>query len=170
MAKMQATLPIAQWRPGLTASPLRRPVIWSLRVVCNPLAILSQSCTPAALNGKRRKATRLYRFISAPPRACLIAGAGDDLLSGGAGFDRFIGGEGRDVFFFDAEGAAWRETIVDFNAAEDRLAFQLEGLSVMEALSLSREETNFILNYGLGSIVLSGQAEADLTEDHFLFV
>ncbi len=111
-----------------------------------------------------------YIGLSLPPRACLIAGAGDDLLSGGAGFDRFIGGEGRDVFFFDAEGAAWRETIVDFNAAEDRLAFQLEGLSVMEALILSREEKDLILNYGLGSIVLSGQAEADLTEDHFLFV
>ena len=100
----------------------------------------------------------------------LEGGAGDDLLSGGAGFDRFIGGEGRDVFFFDAEGAAWRETIVDFNAAEDRLAFQLEGLSVMEALSLSREETDLIVNYGLGSVVLAGQAEAELTEDHFLFV
>jgi Ca2+-binding RTX toxin-like protein len=112
------------------------------------------------LNGKRPNATRFYRFISAP-RACLIAGAG---------FVRFIGGEGRDVFFFDAEGAAWRETIVDFNPEEDRLAFQLEGLSVMEALSLSREETDLILNYGLGSVVLSGQAEAELTEDHFLFV
>ena len=52
----------------------------------------------------------------------------------------------------------------------DRLAFQLEGLSVMEALSLSCDETDLILNYGLGSVVLSGQAEAELTEDHFLFV
>jgi hypothetical protein len=74
------------------------------------------------------------------------------------------------VFFFDADGAAWRETIVDFNPEEDRLAFQLEGLSVMEALSLSREETDLILNYGLGLVVLSGQAEAELIEDHFLFV
>ena len=52
----------------------------------------------------------------------------------------------------------------------DRLAFQLEELSVMEALSLSCEETHLILNYGLGSFALSGQAEAELTEDHFLFV
>lgn len=100
----------------------------------------------------------------------LWGGEGDDFLSGGAGFDRFVGGAGHDIFFFDAEGAAWRETIEDFNSAEDRLAFRLDGLELMEALNLSREESDLILNYGVGSVVLQGQAEAELTADHFLFL
>lgn len=58
---------------------------------------------------------------------------------------------------------------MDFNPEEDCLVFQLDGLSVVEALSLSHEETDLILKYGVGSLILAGQATAELTEDRFLF-
>ncbi|MDB2548720.1 hypothetical protein N9X60_03930 [Paracoccaceae bacterium] len=58
---------------------------------------------------------------------------------------------------------------MDFNPEEDCLVFQLYGLSVIKALSLSHKETDLILKYDVGSLILAGQATAELIEDRFLF-
>lgn len=54
----------------------------------------------------------------------LTGGAGDDRLSGGAGRDTLTGGAGKDTFVLDVlESSANRDTVTDFTAADDRLAF-----------------------------------------------
>lgn len=54
----------------------------------------------------------------------LTGGTGDDRLSGGAGRDTLTGGAGKDTFVFDVlESSANRDTITDFSAPDDVLAF-----------------------------------------------
>ena len=73
----------------------------------------------------------------APPALNLITGtagadrltgtAGDDVIRGGDGNDRLTGRAGADTFVFGADardGGRDRDTITDFNAAEDRILFE----------------------------------------------
>lgn len=53
----------------------------------------------------------------------VLGGGGDDKLTGGAGRDTLSGAAGDDVFVFTHAGAANRDTITDFNAADDALQF-----------------------------------------------
>jgi serralysin len=63
----------------------------------------------------------------------ISGGAGNDVLLGGDGLDRLTGGAGADTFYFHTRpnAATNRDTIVDFNPAEDTI--KLEN-SVMTAL------------------------------------
>lgn len=57
----------------------------------------------------------------------LVGTAGDDLIRGGDGNDRLTGRAGADVFVFGADagdGTRDRDTITDFNAAEDTIVFE----------------------------------------------
>ena len=57
----------------------------------------------------------------------LIGTAGDDLIRGGDGNDRLTGRAGADTFVFGADardGNRDRDTITDFNAAEDTILFE----------------------------------------------
>lgn len=51
----------------------------------------------------------------------LLGGSGDDRLDGGGGQDRLWGGTGADSFLFRSGGR--RDVILDFDPAEDRLAY-----------------------------------------------
>ncbi|ASF46924.1 beta strand repeat-containing protein [Methylovulum psychrotolerans] len=54
----------------------------------------------------------------------LLGGAGNDVLDGGLGSDVLQGGLGQDTFVFgSALGAANKDTITDFNVADDTLRF-----------------------------------------------
>lgn len=67
----------------------------------------------------------------------IAGGAGADLIDGGAGADVLTGGAGADAFRFVARGAG--DTITDFAAGEDRLAFT-HAFAVTGALDLLRED------------------------------
>jgi Ca2+-binding RTX toxin-like protein len=68
----------------------------------------------------------------------IVTGAGgDDLLDGGTGNDTLLGGLGADTFQFDLFNAPGQDIIVDFNAFEDRLLFDLPDDSSAVAISLS---------------------------------
>lgn len=53
----------------------------------------------------------------------LNGGAGADSLTGGAGIDTLSGAGGQDVFIFTHAGAANRDILTDFRAADDALRF-----------------------------------------------
>lgn len=53
----------------------------------------------------------------------LSGGKGDDFLFGGAGSDTLTGGEGADQFVFLANSNNGQDTIVDFTAGSDKVAF-----------------------------------------------
>ncbi len=62
----------------------------------------------------------------------LTGTAGDDLIRGGNGDDRLTGGAGADTFVFGADardGNRDRDTITDFNAAEDSIVLE-EGVQI----------------------------------------
>jgi hypothetical protein len=62
----------------------------------------------------------------------IIGGAGDDMLIGGAGDDMLTGGVGADTFIWTkadvGAGSATRDTVVDFNPADDKDILDLSDL------------------------------------------
>lgn len=72
----------------------------------------------------------------------IITGAGIDWINGGAGADKITGGAGADVFVFDNLAAGGKDTIADFNAAEDVFAFDT---SIFTALSGGIDADNFVI-------------------------
>lgn len=102
-------------------------------------------------------------------RDLLYGGKGDDTLNGGQGHDIFLGGEGSDLFDFADGDEAWREQIIDFNPAEDKVLLGFEGPGI-DDLILSQDDSNMIINYGRGSLYLENVSEEDLNEDNLPFI
>ncbi|MEO0487689.1 MAG: discoidin domain-containing protein [Pseudomonadota bacterium] len=107
----------------------------------------------------------------------LVGGGGDDYLVGGEGFDTMTGGAGADVFEFngpDADGTKqWVEEITDFDVTEDTIhldgtsAADFDDLTIVQRSTASGDAT--FVNYGSGSIRLSGDIGGDLTSANFTF-
>lgn len=72
----------------------------------------------------------------------IITGAGSDWINGGAGADKITGGGGADVFVFDNLATGGKDTIADFNAAEDVFAFDT---AIFTALSGGIDAGNFVI-------------------------
>ncbi len=90
---------------------------------------------------------------------------GDDTLSGGAGNDVLRGGHGADTFVFnDNDGA---DRIADFEDGVDLLA--IAG-STFDALSITDTIGGTSIDYGTGTIELSGVDTTMLSADDFIFV
>lgn len=87
----------------------------------------------------------------------LAGGAGIDMLNGGAGDDLLIGGSAMDRFVFNS-GAPFNstqlgvDTIVDFNAAEDRIRLSRTTFSALPNLSLSASEFAVVGSDGAAAI------------------
>lgn len=102
-------------------------------------------------------------------RDLLYGGDGNDTLDGGSGHDIFRGGEGSDEFHVQSDDAAWREQILDFNAAEDRIVLGLEGLDVAD-LFLTQQESAVIIGYGEGSLYIENAEVDDFNESNLQVV
>jgi Ca2+-binding RTX toxin-like protein len=60
----------------------------------------------------------------------LVGGRGDDILAGGAGRDRLRGGQGKDTFILESARRSSRDTIADFQPADDRILVARPGFSM----------------------------------------
>lgn len=72
----------------------------------------------------------------------IVSGSGSDRLNGGTGADKLTGGAGADVFVFDNLAIGGKDTIMDFNAAEDVIAFDVD---VFTALAGGVVAENFVI-------------------------
>ncbi|MBY0227543.1 MAG: calcium-binding protein [Hyphomicrobium sp.] len=84
----------------------------------------------------------------------ISTGAGNDTLIGGAGNDTLSGGAGADTFVF-APGSG-RDTITDFNTAEDKLDLNAyAGINTAAELSpyASNSGVNMVVNLGGGNVI-----------------
>ena len=91
---------------------------------------------------------------------------GDDVLNGGTGNDNLYGNAGTDTFVFaDGDGS---DVIRDFETGE---TIDLSGTSAAAFgdLELTDLSSGALVDYGTGSIVLSGLGVSDLSADDFLF-
>jgi Ca2+-binding RTX toxin-like protein len=59
----------------------------------------------------------------------LVGGKGDDRLEGGSGKDMLIGGKGKDRFVITQAKKKSRDTIKDFNPADDTIQISRKGFS-----------------------------------------
>ncbi len=96
------------------------------------------------------------RLFGGNGRDLLEGGDGDDELNGGRGRDELFGGAGADVFVFERKNG--RDTLYDFNPAEDVLRF--EGLTE-EDVSLQTRTDHLFLNWNGGSAKLLGLEQGD---------
>ncbi|WP_407279398.1 calcium-binding protein [Aromatoleum evansii] len=87
----------------------------------------------------------------------LRTGAGADVIYGGEGADKINGGAGLDVFVFDNLAVGGKDTIKDFNAGEDFLAFDT---SVFTSLSGG---------IAAGNVVIGDRATAAQADDFLIF-
>ncbi len=110
-------------------------------------------------------------------RDLLNGSAGKDVLSGGAGKDKLIGGRhadtltggsGGDRFVFSKRGG--KDTITDFDSAEDQLLFKKIGLSDISDLEITQQGDNVLVDYHQGKIVLLDAVLDDVLGADFLFV
>ena len=107
----------------------------------------------------------------------LKGGDGDDILIGGDGKDIMTGGAGADAFVFngpDADGTKqWWERINDFDASEDEIHLDGTGADSFDDLKIVYNNdwgmNVTIINYGDGSIRLSGDLVDELTSDNVIF-
>lgn len=93
---------------------------------------------------------------------------GDDTLAGGAGDDSLMGGGGMDRFVFTDNGGS--DIIGDFEVGLDLIDLQQAGISEFGELEISRVKNNTLINYGEGSVELSGVNSNQIDEDSFIFV
>lgn len=129
----------------------------------NPVIITSNAPTIAAVGGPVTViAGSSDTFIfSDKSDQMLVGGGGNDTLVGGGGRDTLTGGAGNDVFIFNAVG---HYTVTDFNAAADKLAFQLPGVTTAGSLtpwitSTANVNGAAVLNFGsTASITLVGMS------------
>ena len=108
----------------------------------------------------------------------LFGGSGADLLKGGAGADRLQGGPGNDTLDGGAGAdtfvltAAGNDTILDFNAAEDKIDLgAFAALQSVSDLTLRRQAGDTIIDLTAqagGTVVLEDFSQA-LTNAHFIF-
>ncbi|NMF91353.1 calcium-binding protein [Aromatoleum petrolei] len=87
----------------------------------------------------------------------ITTGAGADLIYGGEGADKINGGGGSDVFVFDNLAVGGKDTINDFNAAEDFFAFDT---TVFGSLAGGITAEN---------VVVGAKAAALETDDYLIF-
>ena len=96
-------------------------------------------------------------------RDLLKGGVGDDGLEGGGGNDRLVGGEGADRFIFGAKHGS--DKIRDFELEVDLVYLSRKKVS----FTLDDTEEGAVMSYGATTVLFSGIAAADLTEDHILY-
>lgn len=97
----------------------------------------------------------------------LIGGNGADRLIGGQGGDFHYGGLGADTFVFDAQTAAARDMIMDFQDGIDTIEIAgvtFGNLIIVNAIGGANVE------FGQHEIFVSGVTAGDLTSDDFAFV
>jgi Ca2+-binding RTX toxin-like protein len=78
----------------------------------------------------------------------LQGGAGADTLQGGAGRDTLTGGAGADDFIFDSTGSTNRDTIIDFNVADDNIGLNS---SIVTAIGGTVSSAEFVKVTGGGA-------------------
>lgn len=110
----------------------------------------------------------------------LYGGAGRDILLGGRGNDRLDGGTGRDVLkggrdadVFVFQDGYGRDTVLDFDAEDDRLALSIEGVEDFESLLDYGQERghNLRFNFGDGDVLVLAHTNLDaLTEENIDFI
>ena len=83
----------------------------------------------------------------------LSGNKGYDLLEGGEGDDTLTGGAGQDSFQFGANSG--NDTITDFTAGEDILAFSQLGLELSDLTSASKD-SGLLISWEGGSVFLAG--------------
>jgi len=102
----------------------------------------------------------------------ITGGQGADTLVGGGGSDTLVGGAGSDTFGFVSGGGF---VIGDFDAANDKLAFDIQGISSFNQLAgfVTRVEdtaSGVVYTFGnAGSISLVGINSTDVTADLITF-
>lgn len=95
----------------------------------------------------------------------LQGGADNDLLDGGSGEDMLSGGAGADVFLFrNLDGD---DTITDFRSGQDQLNLRKAGVE-FEALTITDDGTDTLVNYGTGTITLLDLRASDLDAGDFI--
>lgn len=102
-------------------------------------------------------------------RDTISGGDGDDLIAGGAGADILTGGAGHDEFVWDADHLTGRDTITDFDMAEDLIVLDNLGpLAFIERANFSGAGAGEIRFRFLGEDTLvqvdvDGDSNADLS-------
>ena len=93
-------------------------------------------------------------------------GAGNDNLRGQSGNDTLIGGDGADRFvFWENDG---NDRIGDFADGSDKIQFIRTGNSFSD-LDISNVSGNAVIDYGSGSLTLTGVDASLLDTDDFIF-
>lgn len=97
----------------------------------------------------------------------LKGGSGDDVLNGAKGTDRLTGGDGADTFVMLANSG--RDTITDFDTSEDMIDVSALGLTQLSDFTISETASKTVLTSGSVEIHLLDIAQADLSDDLFVF-
>lgn len=119
----------------------------------------------------------------------LVGLVGDDVINGGAGNDRIFGNSGADVIdggvgndvLSGQQGAdqfvisvqSGRDTITDFNTAEDQVNLAAHGFADFAAVQAATTDINGAATIALGGldlVRLSGVLEAQLSADDFILI
>jgi len=119
----------------------------------------------------------------------LVGLVGDDVINGGAGNDRIFGNSGADVIDgglgndvvtgqqgadqFIIGLAEGRDTITDFNTAEDQVNLIAHGFADFAAVLAATTDINGTATIALGGanlVRLQGVVEADLAKDDFILI
>ena len=109
-------------------------------------------------------------LFGGPGADLLKGGSGADRLQGGPGNDRLDGGAGADVFVLTAAGG--NDTILDFNAAEDKIDLAaFATLQSVSDLTMRRQAGDTIIDLSAqdgGTVTLEDFSQG-LTAAHFIF-
>ena len=100
----------------------------------------------------------------------ITGGRGNDVIVGGGDADSLTGNAGADTFVFGA--GFGRDTINDFVASEDTIAFEIDGITAFEQLSMRETSGNVVITLSKTDIVtIKGTTIDDLSshQDHFVF-
>ena len=91
----------------------------------------------------------------------LIGGSGNDAIYGGTGNDTMTGNAGRDNYVIETGSGS--DTITDFSASEDKLLFQVDGLTQFSQLTVVQSGADTLVSFAGLSVRLSSFNAANFT-------
>ncbi|RED13905.1 calcium-binding protein [Pontivivens insulae] len=103
-------------------------------------------------------------FFGAAGDDTIIASSSNDRLSGGSGDDVLTGGAGADSFEF----TSGTDRVTDFAIGTDQLSFT--GITFDDLVIGTDSSGHADIDYGAGSVILTGVLASALSEDDFQFV